>query len=132
MFFVKNKFNPKKIFLLYLSGGVSNTILSIALYNLLIFFFNVNIAYSITWICGIVFSYYFNKKIVFQKISNSIYLVVYFIVYFFIYILSLEVFNLLIFSYKFNESFALLITIFLFIPINYYVNKFFFYFTKMK
>ena len=132
MSFVKNKFNPKKIFLLYLFGGVSNTILSIALYNLLIFFFKISIAYSIAWICGLIFSYYFNKKIVFKKISSPVYIMVYFIVYIFLCILSFEIFNLLIFSYKFNESFALLITIFLFIPINYYVNKIFFYFTKMK
>ena len=132
MFFVKNKFFPKKKYLLYLTGGLSNTILSIALYNLLAFFFEINIAFSITWICGVIFSYYFNKKIVFQKISSPIYLVIYFIVYFFIYIFSLIIFNLLISSYKFNESFAFLITILLFFPINYYASKIFFHFTKIK
>ena len=126
MFFVKNKF------FLYLWGGLLNTIISIALYNIFAIFFKVNIAFSLTWISGILFSYFFNKIIVFQKISNVCYIAVFAIVYFVIYIFSLYLFNSLISFNNISESFALLIIIFLFSPIYYWTNKIFFIFFTIK
>jgi putative flippase GtrA len=122
----KNKFNLNDNFFKFLFGGIYNTILSIALLNLLILEFDANIAFSITWIVGLIFSFYYNKKIVFQKNSSSFYIVFYLIIYLFLYILSLNLFELLILFYNFNKSLSMLIVIFLFIPINYFASKFFF------
>jgi len=128
----KNKFNLNDNFFKYLFGGIYNIILSIALLNLLILEFDANIAFSITWIVGLIFSFYYNKKIVFQNNSSSFYIVFYFIIYLFLYILSLNLFELLILFYNFNKSLSMLIVIFLFLPINYFTSKFFFWITGIK
>jgi len=54
-------------FIKFIAVGVFNTMLGYLLYLLFVTFFSYQVAYSISYIIGIVISYYLNSKFVFRS-----------------------------------------------------------------
>ena len=116
------KFINKK-FLSFLFVGVINTLITYGIYYFLLRWINYNIAYSISYISGIVISYYLNSVVVFKKKINIKTFLKFPIVYVAQYICNLLFMNLFIIYLYIPEKIAPILVIILTVPITFFLSK---------
>lgn len=105
-----------------IAGGI-NTLISYALYFLISAFFVYPIAYSITYMFGIIFSYYISSKFVFQvKMSVSKFFM-FPLVYAFQYAWGMAVLALLASKFGVDDRIAMLIVIVTSLPLTYVISR---------
>jgi putative flippase GtrA len=110
----------KKI--LFLFGGLLNTVLTYTIYLLLNYFTDYRLSYFISYLIGIIFAFYFNSKYVFNESFSWKLLFQYPLVYIIQYIASALLLTLLVDEITIDKSIALLIVITMMVPFSYLLN----------
>ncbi len=107
--------------------GVSNTVISIVIYNALLFTgVHYIIAYTVAFLVSVVNAYIWNKKFVFNKHpagGRKTFLRV-FLSYGSTYLLGMGLLYLLVQHAGISERFAQILILFVTIPVNFLLNKF--------
>ncbi|CAM4332478.1 putative flippase GtrA [Paenibacillus endophyticus] len=104
--------------------GALNTAFTYLLYLVLLNFFSYSIAYSISYIVGIVFSYFFNSYFVFKipvSLSNFLRFPIVYVVQYFLNLLLIFV---LVDKLLISEQIALLISIVVTFPISFVLSRY--------
>lgn len=112
-----------KEFVRFLFVGVINTLSTYLLYLLLLFIFNYNVSYTISYIAGIVISFYLNSLFVFKEKVSFKKFVKYPIVYIVQYLINLIGLFILVEYFHFPKEVVPIIVIILSIPITYLLSK---------
>lgn len=108
---------------LFLVGGGLNTALTYGIYLTLNLFIEYQTSYIIAYIAGVLFSYLFNSKIVFELKKTLKGLLIYPSVYIVQYILSASLLHVLVETFKVPKEMAPLIIIIALLPITYILSK---------
>lgn len=108
----------------FIGVGGLNTLITYLLYLLLVVFLNYQIAYTISYIFGIFFSYWLNLKIVFQTKSTKKKLFLFPLIYLFQYIVGLLLMYGIIEMLEVNKLFAPIIVTICSIPITFILSRF--------
>jgi putative flippase GtrA len=103
-------------------GGV-NTLLGYLLYALLLLFLQYLVAYTITYLTGILISYYLNSRFVFRREVGLRKAVQYPLVYLVQYLLGTGALYLLVQVLKVNKLVAPAIVILLTIPVTFLLGR---------
>ena len=113
----------KSNFYKFLITGSLNTILTYVIYLLLLIVIKYTYAYSISFVCGIVFSYIMNLKYVFSVSNSRKKIFIYPFIYLFQYILSLMLLIFIVEILRISQEIAPFIIVIVLIPITYFLNK---------
>lgn len=115
-----------KQFLKFGTVGVSNTIISIVIYNGLLFLdVHFIIAYSVAFIVSVINAYIWNRKYVFVAIVNQekkTFLKV-FLSYGSTFFLGMALLFVMVQYFDISESLAQILLLFITIPVNFLLNK---------
>ena len=111
----------KKI--LFLFGGLLNTVLTYAIYLLLNYWTDYRFSYFISYLIGIIFAFYYNSKYVFNSPFSWKFLFQYPLIYIIQYIASALMLTILVDSIAIGKSIAPLIVITAMVPVSYILNK---------
>lgn len=112
-----------KEFIRFLVVGCMNTLLTYLLYLILLLFFSYNVAYSCSYIGGIIFSYYLNVLFVFKKKVEWKSFLQFPLVYIFQYVISMSIINILVIYWGIMQTVAPIIAIIVTIPITFLLSK---------
>lgn len=110
-------------FVRFLAIGVVNTFGTYVIYLLLLLLVSHNIAYTLSYIIGIVFAFVLNSKFTFKVKLSLKKMLRYPLVYLVQYLINLFMLNLIIFKFSINEEVAPVIVITLSIPISFILSK---------
>ena len=110
-------------FIRFLIVGIVNTLATYVLYLLFLMMVSYNIAYSFSYILGILFSYYLNSVFVFKKKVNIITFIKFPVVYIAQYLFNIVFINFFVLYLHLPESIAPLISIVLAIPITFGLSR---------
>ncbi len=113
-----------KPFIKYLLSGGFNTLVTYLMYLLLLNIMNYNMAYSISYVAGILLSYYLNSVFVFQEKISLRKFIKYPVVYIVQYLINLVLLNILIEYAGLSTKIVPIITIVITIPITFLLTKF--------
>lgn len=113
-----------KPFVKYLLSGGFNTLVTYLLYLLLLNVMNYNFSYSISYVAGILLSYYLNSVFVFQEKISLRKFIKYPIVYVVQYLINLLLLNILIEYAGLSSKIVPIIAIVVTIPITFVLTKF--------
>ncbi len=117
--------NPKvPRWLRFLLGGGINTLFTYSLYLSLNFILPYQVSYLLAYSLGILFSYWFNARIVFHTPLSWARLSTYPSIYLIQYAFSAVSIEVLVKLFDIHKNLAPLITLVLFIPVTYFLNKF--------
>ena len=103
-------------------GGV-NTVLTYLIYLVCLRFMTYRMAYTVTFGCGILISYFFNAQFVFKKELRMTKALQFFFVYLAQYFVGLGLLFLLVEVAHLSKVFAPLLLIILIVPTNYGLNR---------
>jgi putative flippase GtrA len=117
------KFNRNEFFKFLFFGGV-NTILTYAIYVVLLLFLIYPVAYSLAYILGILISYYLNSRFVFKCEISLTKVLRYPIVYLVQYLLSVLLLCVLIEIFSLNKFIAPALVIMITIPVTFFLSRF--------
>ncbi|MGG4144514.1 GtrA family protein [Paenibacillus algorifonticola] len=104
--------------------GLLNTVVTYFLYLALLSIFNYSMAYSISYIAGIVISYVFNTLFVFKQPVSIKSFLKFPVVYIVQYLLNLLLIYLFVEQFHISDKLALIISIFFSFPITYVLSKY--------
>lgn len=110
-------------FMKYLAAGLLNTVLTYGLYLLLLNFLAYGFAYSISYVTGVVASYFLNSIFVFQARVSPRKFFLYPVVYVAHYAFSLLALIVLVRFFEMSEMVAPLVVIALGFPLTYVLTK---------
>jgi putative flippase GtrA len=113
----------KNNFYKFLITGSLNTIFTYIIYLLLLIVIKYTYAYSISFVCGIVFSYIMNLKYVFSVSHSRKKILIYPLIYLFQYILSLMLLIFIVEVLRITQEIAPFIIVIVLIPLTYFLNK---------
>ena len=117
------KANSKE-FAAFLLCGAANTLLTYALYVLLLLLMPYKLSYSLAYVCGIFISYYLNSQLVFKQPVSLAKFLKYPVVYIVQYLLGISVLYLCIDMLGFSEWLAPLVVILVSLPVTFVLSKF--------
>ena len=109
----------------FVIGGGINTAVTYGLYLGLQFFLPYQVAYAVVFACGIVFSYWFNAKVVFKTAANWKGLFAFPLVYLVQYLLSAVLLSVFVERLGIPQSVAPLTVIVLTIPVTFMLTRWF-------
>lgn len=112
-----------KDFMRFLIVGIINTLSTYLIYLFLLIVFNYHISYTISYIAGIIISYYLNSIYVFKEKVSFIKFLKYPIVYVVQYLINLATMFLFIEYLHFQQQIVPIIVMVLSIPITYLLSK---------
>jgi Predicted membrane protein len=103
-------------------GGV-NTVLTYLIYLVCLRFISYRAAYSVTFGCGIIISYFFNAQFVFKKELRMTKALQFCFVYLMQYFVGLGLLSILVEVVHLSKLIAPVLLIFLIVPTNYALNR---------
>ena len=106
----------------YIVGGLSNTIFSYLFYCLLVLFVNYKIAYFISTVASIIYTYKINTKLVFEIKSNSKARYLFFLIYIFQIIVGIFLIDLWINNFLVSKFIAPILNIIFISPISFLLS----------
>jgi len=112
-----------KQFIKFVGVGAINTFITYLLYLLLLIPLSYSIAYTITYICGIGFSYWLNLKYVFKEESSKKKIILFPLVYLVQYLLGILILYVSIEKFSIPKELAPLIVIILTVPLVFVLTK---------
>ncbi|WP_244834523.1 GtrA family protein [Clostridium sp. BJN0001] len=125
---IKNKFNNLIIqFIKFGLVGITNTVITLGIYYILIYFgINYMISYTSGFILGIVNSYYWNNKYVFEKIKSNNFksFIKNFISYLATFILSIILLMVMVRYMSISQEIAPILNLIITMVLNFLLNKF--------
>jgi len=116
----------KKPFFKFIIAGVLNVIFTYLIYLVLLIIVEYKIAYSISYILGIFFSFVMNQKYVFNTNYNNKKIFYYPIIYLIQYFISILFLVFIIEILKFPKEVAPFLVVIILVPFTYFINKAFF------
>lgn len=120
----------KKPFFKFIISGGLNTATTYIVYILLLTFVNYKISYTISYITGIIFSYYLNKNFVFKAKNSIKSFLIYPLVYLFQYLLGFLLTWVWVEILKANPIYAPIIVVLLSMPVTFLLSRIIF--TKLS
>ncbi|WP_306108896.1 GtrA family protein [Pseudomonas sp. ANT_J12] len=105
-----------------LSGGF-NTLSTYLVYLLLLAFFSYQISYTISYLLGVVLSYFLNRVVVFKAHQGLRSVLLFPFIYVLQYLSTSFALWLLVDNLDVDSRFALLIAIVAFVPLNYFLSS---------
>ncbi|MCT2195588.1 GtrA family protein [Paenibacillus sp. p3-SID1389] len=111
-------------FLKFVIVGGLNTAITYGAYLLLLLCFEYKISYSISYILGILFSYYFNTKFVFREKITLLKFLKFPVVYLAQYLINVVILHILVEYINMPAEIVPLIVIVVSLPITYLLSKF--------
>jgi len=126
----RNSFGREKLLALsrsravkFIAAGVVNTGSTYTLYLLLLFFWDYQISYAVSYAAGIVLAFMLNSRLVFRVKFSMFRLAVYPLIYLFQYLANAWLINLLVHRLDIAKQIAPLFAICLTLPVMYLLNK---------
>jgi putative flippase GtrA len=116
----------EKGFTRFLLSGVLNTSVTYMLYLFLLHIMRYNIAYTIVFLVGIVFSYFLNSFFVFKVRLTFLKMLIFPLVYFGQYLLGLVILHISIHVLYLSSQVGGVLVIVLLVPVTYSMNRFVF------
>ncbi len=110
-------------FIKFIGVGGFNTLISYALYVILLLIFNYQISYTITYIFGIMLSYWLNLKLVFKEKSSTKKMVLFPLVYLLQYIISIFILYIIVEKFNISELLGPIIIVIITLPITFLLSK---------
>ena len=107
----------------FLFAGASNTILTILIYQLLLFFLDYAFAFTISFAIGILYSVLLYSNWVFQVRMRKLNAAVYAVYYIISYCAGLGLLELLVRNAEIGERMALFIVVAILVPINFILAR---------
>lgn len=107
----------------FLIVGAINTGLTYSLYFVLQLFLFYQVAYTIAYIVGVLFSYWFNAVFVFRVPPSWVGLMLYPLVYIAQYLLSVIFLTLLVEYFRIQQQFGPLLIVALMIPATFFISR---------
>jgi len=108
--------------------GVSNTLISLAIYYIFVFISKdlYNVGYTVGFVVSVLNAYFWNNKFVFKKSQegNTKPLIKTFISYGSTFLLGMVLLNVMVKHFGISEYIAPIINLLITIPINFLLNKF--------
>jgi len=120
----------KKPFFKFIISGGLNTIATYLVYLLLLTITNYQISYTVSYIAGIILSYYLNKKFVFKTKNSLKTFLIYPLVYLSQYLLGFFLTWFWIEILKLNPIYSPIIVVALSLPVTFLLSRF--VFTKLS
>lgn len=117
------KFNRNEFFKFIFFGGI-NTVLSYAIYVVLLLFLIYPVAYSLAYFLGIFISYYLNSRFVFKRDVRLVKAFQYPLVYLVQYLLGVSLLSVLIEIFSLNKFIAPALVIMITIPVTFFLSRF--------
>ena len=117
------KFNRNEFFKFIFFGGI-NTVLSYAIYVVLLLFLIYPVAYSLAYFLGIFISYYLNSRFVFKRDVRLVKAFQYPLVYLVQYLLGVSLLSVLIEIFSLNKFIAPALVIMITIPVTFSLSRF--------
>ena len=117
------KFNRNEFFKFIFFGGI-NTVLSYAIYVVLLLFLIYPVAYSLAYFLGIFISYYLNSRFVFKRNVRLVKAFQYPLVYLVQYLLGVSLLSVLIEIFSLNKFIAPALVIMITIPVTFSLSRF--------
>lgn len=112
-----------KEFLKFVISGVVNTAATYIMYLLLLLFMNYSIAYTVSYLSGIVISFYLNTIFVFKEKVTFVKFLKFPIVYVVQYLINLIMIFALVERLGLSAQLVPLIVIVITVPITYFISK---------
>lgn len=109
--------------LLFVAGGCINTGFTYVLYLMLKLMLSYQFSYAIAYVSGIIFSYWFNARVVFSVPLSWRGIFSYPLVYLIQYLMSALILEGMVKKLSFNESFAPLMVALVMVPISFIMSK---------
>jgi putative flippase GtrA len=110
----------------FLISGSINTLVTFLLYEKLLAFLNYRLAYTISFVVGIIFAFFFNASFVFKVRVIWKKLPIYSIMYLGQYLIGLFLLDRFIEYFELSHSLALFTVICITTPLAFFFNKVFF------
>lgn len=107
----------------FLIAGATNTLVSYLIYWLLLFALNYNLAFTLTYMIGIAFSYFLQSHFVFRKKLALKKFLAFPSVYIIQYVVSLLLLNLFVAWMNILPEFALAFVIIITIPLTFIMSR---------
>lgn len=117
------KFNRNEFFKFIFFGGI-NTLLSYAIYVVILLFLIYPVAYSLAYFSGIFISYYLNSRFVFKRDVRLVKAFQYPLVYLVQYLLGVSLLSVLIEIFSLNKFIAPALVIMITIPVTFSLSRF--------
>lgn len=103
--------------------GATTTLVTYLIYIIFLFFFNYLLAYTVSFILGILLSYYLNSSIVFHSKMAIFKALLFSIIYVLQFLLGITFLYIIVKHLDFDKRIAPIVIVFITIPINYILNK---------
>ena len=107
----------------YIIGGVFNTLITYLVYIFLLIFSSYLIAFTASFLLGIIFSYFINSRLVFERNLDFKGALVYPIFYLFYYILNFGFLYFFVEVASFPEEIGPILVLPIIVPIMFIINK---------
>jgi putative flippase GtrA len=114
---------PWRRWLKFVAGGLLNTTVTYAIYLLLLPFIPYTFAFFLAYAAGILVSYWFNSRIVFEvrlSLKGLVFFPVVYVVQFLVSVVSLRV---LVEMFNVSEKLAPLVVVVAMVPVTYLLSK---------
>lgn len=109
--------------LLWAIGGGINTAITYGLYLLLKIYFSYRVAFSASYIIGIIFAYYYNSLVVFKSPLSIKKFIQFPVVYLVQYLLNLGLLEVFVQALNVNTTVAPLFVLIIVTPVTYLLSK---------
>lgn len=116
----------KARFVRFLCTGGINTIITYAIYLVLLQIINYQLSYTIAFVAGIMIAYFLNKVFVFKTHQGWKSVMLYPFVYFIQYLFGMLILWLLVSQTGLSVEFAPLVVVALSVPLTYWLTRFVF------
>lgn len=120
---ILNLWQKHKEVLLWALGGAANTILTYGLYLLFNEFMHYQVAFTASFVIGIIFAYFYNSWVVFKTPFSVKKFVQFPVVYLVQYLLSMGLLSILVQTLGMSEKFAPIVVLIIVTPVTYLLSK---------
>lgn len=121
--FIADLWQKHKELLLWAVGGGINTLLTYGLYLLLVRVFSYRVAFTASYIIGIIFAYFFNALLVFKSGLSLKKFLQFPLVYVVQYLLSIGLLEVLVQALNVNTTIAPIFVLILVTPVTYLLSR---------
>ena len=104
-------------------GGAANTILTYGLYLLFNMFMHYQVAFTASFVIGIIFAYFYNSWVVFKTPFSVRKFVQFPVVYLVQYLLSMGLLSVLVQALGVSEKFAPIVVLIIVTPVTFLLSK---------
>lgn len=121
--FIKNLWQKHKEVMLWALGGGANTLLTYGLYLLFNLFLHYQVAFTASFVIGIIFAYFYNSLVVFKSPLSYVKFALFPVVYLVQYFLSIVLLSFFVQRLQVSETLAPIFVLIIVTPVTYLLSK---------